>query len=171
VIEGFYNYLYLRADDTPYYAGKGKGKRVSNKDHSVLVPPKERRVIMPMISEEEALEYETRLITLFGREDLGTGTLLNKDNGGGNPPKQKWSDPKYRAHQIRKRHEVWQDPSYRQHMVEVHKGVPKPPRDATYCRHISEGKKGKDNGLLGRHSRWHVTRGIVKEGCGLCSQQ
>lgn len=83
VPDGFYNYLYLREDGTPYLAGKGTGRRAFNKVPNHF-PPKDRSriLIMPMISEEEALEYETHLIALFGRKDNGTGCLHNLNEGG-----------------------------------------------------------------------------------------
>ena len=84
----FYAYLYLREDSTPYYAGKGSGKRAVQLDPNHY-PPKDRSriLILPMISEEEALEYERRLIALFGRKANGTGCLHNLTDGGDNPPR------------------------------------------------------------------------------------
>lgn len=80
---GFYSYLWLRCDGSPYYAGKGFGNRAFVR-HKRLYPPvdKSRILVFPMLSEAEAFESETALIDLFGRRDLGTGCLHNFTNGG-----------------------------------------------------------------------------------------
>ena len=78
----YYVYQYLREDMTPYYIGKGKGDRL-NRRHKVGLPPKERRVIIAdNLLEQEAFDLEIKLITKYGRKDLGTGILRNQTNGG-----------------------------------------------------------------------------------------
>ena len=74
----FYTYLWLREDGTPYYAGKGKGKRAWRKGS----PPAERVVVYPAASEDDAFETEVALIWYYGRKDLGLGFLRNYTNGG-----------------------------------------------------------------------------------------
>jgi len=81
----FYSYLWLREDGTPYYVGKGCGKRAfGRKNHGRLHPPKDlsRIVLFPQDSEAAAFESERDLIALFGRKDLGTGCLRNMTDGG-----------------------------------------------------------------------------------------
>lgn len=83
----FYSYLWLREDGTPYYAGKGSGKRAYIKHYNGLrniYPPKDRtRVhVFPMRDEADAIASEIAFIDLFGRKDLGTGCLRNFTNGG-----------------------------------------------------------------------------------------
>jgi hypothetical protein len=86
----FYTYLWLREDGTPYYVGKGKGRRAYDKcSHNVCIPPKERIVIYPAESETDAFTAEIALIWYYGRKDLGTGCLRNLTNGGDNPPSRK----------------------------------------------------------------------------------
>ncbi len=79
----FYVYLWLRRNDTPYYVGKGSGKRAycSVRGHR---PPKDRSriVILDRSSEAEAFKTEMELISSWGRKDLGTGCLHNRSNGG-----------------------------------------------------------------------------------------
>lgn len=79
----FYTYLYLREDGTPYYAGKGKGRRAFKKHSHISVPSdRERILLQDMDSESEAIEAEKFFISYYGREDLGTGCLLNMTCGG-----------------------------------------------------------------------------------------
>ena len=74
----FYTYLWLRADGTPYYAGKGIGRRAFKKyTHRMPPPPNERIIIQEFECEEDAFFAEKFLIAFYGREDLGEGKLLN----------------------------------------------------------------------------------------------
>jgi hypothetical protein len=78
----YYVYEYLRKDGTPYYVGKGKGKRWRAK-HSVAVPPKERvKFVEEGMLEQDAFKLEEALISKYGRKDLGTGILRNLTSGG-----------------------------------------------------------------------------------------
>ena len=79
----FYVYAYLREDQTPYYIGKGKGKRAWEKNHGVNLPEESRIVLIEKnLSQQEAFELEVKLIQQYGRKDLGTGILRNRTNGG-----------------------------------------------------------------------------------------
>lgn len=82
----YYTYAYLREDKTPYYIGKGKGKRIYNKMNGDIRPPKDKsRIIFlkkNLTEEEEAFKHEIYMIDVFGRKDLGTGILRNRTNGG-----------------------------------------------------------------------------------------
>ena len=79
----FYSYLWLRVDGSPYYAGKGSGRRAFINHRRICVPKNKARILVfPMLNEAEALESEISLIDLFGRKDLGTGCLHNLTSGG-----------------------------------------------------------------------------------------
>jgi hypothetical protein len=87
-IEMYYVYLYLREDRTPYYVGKGSGKRI-NQRHKfscgkfLPLPPLERRIIVKYFNdEEECFLFEEWLIEFYGRK-LDGGILNNQCKGGG----------------------------------------------------------------------------------------
>jgi hypothetical protein len=73
----YYVYLYLRDNGTPYYCGKGKGKRAYRKGS-----PNTVKLVATHLTESEAFELEKRLIKLYGRKDLGSGILNNRTDGG-----------------------------------------------------------------------------------------
>jgi len=75
-METYYTYAYLREDGTPYYIGKGKGRRAFHKNHSVQRPPKDRILFLKTnLSEENALKHERYLISILDN-------LLNVKNYG-----------------------------------------------------------------------------------------
>ncbi len=80
---GFYVYLYLREDGTPYYVGKGKKLRAWAK-HNVNLPKDESRIVFVArnLSEAEAHLLEKRLISSYGRKSNETGILRNLTDGG-----------------------------------------------------------------------------------------
>jgi len=81
----FYTYAYLREDRTPYYIGKGSGKRAYKKYKGEIKPPRDKSRVLLLktsLTEEEAFEHEIYMISIFGRKDLGTGILHNKTDGG-----------------------------------------------------------------------------------------
>lgn len=82
----YYCYAYLREDGSPYYIGKGSGKRIHSTVHNVNLPPIERRVILKNnLTNEDALELEKKIIAKYGRKEFGD-ILHNKTDGGDSPP-------------------------------------------------------------------------------------
>lgn len=80
----FYVYAWLREDGSPFYIGKGKGRRAWTQDcHIQRVPPEDRiRILQDGLTNEEAIKWEVDLISILGRKDLGTGCLRNLTDGG-----------------------------------------------------------------------------------------
>ena len=89
--KSYYVYAYLRSKDSkngpkgsPYYVGKGKDRRVYDRNHSITTP-RDRRMILFLaknMNETNAHQAEMLFIHLYGRLDLGTGCLYNLTDGG-----------------------------------------------------------------------------------------
>lgn len=83
----FYTYLWLRENGTPYYAGKGHGKRAFVKEHHRFSPPTNKKhiLVQEFPDEPSAFAAEKFLISYYGRKDNGTGCLRNLTDGGEGP--------------------------------------------------------------------------------------
>jgi hypothetical protein len=86
----FYVYAYIREFDdendvanTPYYIGKGSGRRIHSLHYCKVPSNKFKVFICQNMEEGEAFLLEDQLISMFGRIDLNTGCLENRTGGGG----------------------------------------------------------------------------------------
>ena len=149
----FYTYLWLREDGTPYYVGKGTGKR-ANRTGS---PPCDRIIIQEHESEEDALHAERFLISYYGRIDTGTGILRNFSDGGEGIPGYipwntgltKYDAPGLMVLSIKSTIQMTGTKRPQGYKVSVKKGRPRPEFSAEWIRNISLGKTGKPSGRLG----------------------
>lgn len=98
-LKDYYVYTYINENQIPYYVGMGKNNRVVQKHRYVTVPPFEQIIVNDGLTQQEAWDKEVELIALYGREDLGLGSLKNLTNGG---PTQKsgWKQSSIAKHKI-----------------------------------------------------------------------
>ena len=149
----YYTYAYLREDKSPYYIGKGTGRRINSTNHRVAMTPKERRLILKdNLTEEEAFRHEKYMIGVYGRKDLGTGILINMSEGGE-------GDSGYKHSKER-----------REKMSKALKGRPK---SEEWKLKVSQSMKGKNKGkVMSEEQKRAISetmkgrkRGPYKKGC------
>lgn len=93
----YYIYAYVRADGTPYYIGKGKGRRafLSHRNHGISTPKDKSKILFleRNLTNVGACALERRYIRWYGKKHDNTGILRNiADGGEGNsaPRSEEW---------------------------------------------------------------------------------
>jgi hypothetical protein len=141
----FYVYVYRdprpTKDNQPVYVGKGTGDRdishwakgSHNKPFQDFISHLKQRGLVAVCQrvfetedEQEAFAKERELVVLYGRRDLGTGTLFNRTDGGeGAAGAVRTEEEKAATGRFSKEH--WQDPEYRAKVVAAQQAVQSTP--------------------------------------------
>ncbi len=176
----FCTYMYLRADATPYYVGKGTEERPFYEHRRVKRPAEDSRILIQFWSSEaEAFEMEKFYIRLFGRKDNGTGILRNRTDGGEGFSGMIFSaEHKQHLSTSAKRKVGPRNPAFGRkredfssfmssywtaEKKEAHRKALNGVGFSTPASRISGGRAAS-------HKRWHIKRNIVKQDCIFCSQ-
>jgi hypothetical protein len=191
----YYTYAYYDENWFPYYVGKGSKKRFCEDHGDVVVPPKNRILIQYWESEAKAFEMEKVWILLFGRQEFG-GYLQNRDEGGRAPSKRCCRKGGLKGGKTTASRYFTPERQSLAGKVNVSSGLiytiatpkscgigglahfqlhgnPATP-ESLHAGGVTAGRKRAESGafntlhLSGNHTKWHVNRGITKEGCVLC---
>lgn len=147
--KGFYVYMYLREDGSPYYVGKGHKERAWSKRSRSTYPPRDLtriKIFKADMQEVCALSLERILITKYGRKDIGTGILRNRTSGGDGV-----AGYIFTAEHKRKLSESGKGRKFTKvHCERISKARKGMKFSAETCRRISEGKKGVESTFKGK---------------------
>ena len=149
----YYIYFYMRSRDsdigkagTPYYVGKGKGRRAYEKSRLVPIPKDTNNIVFVLnnLTEEQAFCNEIDFISWYGRVDLNNGILRNLTDGGDGPSGAIRSEETKRKMSEAKKGKTNSEEHIRK-VSEANKGKT---RSEETKRKISESRKGQGLGIL-----------------------
>jgi hypothetical protein len=188
----YYVYMYLRSRisdgdlaGTPYYVGKGTRRRAWSNVARYIPRPKEDRyieIVSSGMTEDDAFELEKKLISIYGRIDIGTGILRNMTDGGEGPSKcsdeyrkqcadrqrERWKDEDFRARVIKslkgKNSGKIRSKETRDKLSKSHKGKTRGPMPEETKRKLSESAKNRSYKKGGTHTGRAKGEHIVKHG-------
>ena len=146
----YYTYLWLREDGTPYYVGKGHGKRAfsGKRANGAKSPAPDRILIQEFPSEQDAFTAEKFLIAYYGRKDLSEGCLINLTDGGDGTSGHKLTEDQ--RERLRQSHRgLTPSKETRKNMSESQKLV-QSKRSKKWCRNIAKAKMGENNPMFGK---------------------
>ena len=176
----FYVYAYLRSRSSkygsagsPYYIGKGSGKRAFTKYRGEIYPPHDKsliKIIASNLDELSAFQLEKTLVQQYGRIDLTTGCLRNKADGGiggasgsvhsltnrkatSERMKTKWENSEFRLAMAEVSKRKWESTELRNRMAEALKS-----RGSMW-------PKGKKHGAMSEATKKKVSQ--AKKGTGV----
>lgn len=166
----YYVYQYLRAKDsdiamagTPYYIGKGKGKRAWRKGQSERIqPPSDPNnvvIVAENLTESQAFDLEMLLISKWGRIDKETGILRNRADGGpGAPGAIRTEEHKQKvgkANKNRAHHSP--SPEAIKKRADANRGKK---RTAEFCKLLSEINKGRKRGPISEEIKQKISNSL-----------
>jgi len=115
----YYVYLHVGKDGKPFYVGKGKGRRAwvsvgrNEEWHKLNLEGKRVIILYEGLTKEEAFSLEAFQIALWGRQDIGTGCLVNQSDGNEGGGGVKWTEERRRK-VSRAIKASWDDPDVRE---------------------------------------------------------
>jgi len=162
----FYTYAYLRENGTPYYIGKGRGRRAFNPyGRNVHTPPVDRILFLKKnLTEEEAFKHEIYMIALYGRKMFEGGILYNHSEGGlgtgGMKGKNQSESAKRKisAGNKGKTKGIPKSEEHRKKISEALKGRKPKPASPEARRKMSEAKRGKKRGPCSEETKEKISK-------------